>query len=260
MTGFAVTTERDVQRDTGCLVYAVVRAGTRDTLPPEGVDEQPLRLVTHGSVAAVVNEIALERPPGRRADLMAYSRVVDRLLADGVVVPVQFGSVLPDEQSVVEEFLAPNARYFSDLLDELAGRAQFNVRATYHGDVALAEIVAADPLVADLHARTRGKPEDAVFADRLRLGELVAGAMEAKRHLDATTLCDAIGPLTDAHKLELGSGLEVVFDLKVLVDDSRRAEFEERLEDLAETVHERMRLRLVGPVAPYDFVGELSWA
>ena len=48
--------------------------------------------------------------------------------------------------------------------------------------------------------------------------------------------------------------------LRVLVDDSRRAQFEERLEDLAEAVHERMRLRLVGPVAPYDFVGELSWA
>jgi len=259
VTGSAVT-ERDVQLDTGCLVYAVVRAGKRDTLPPEGVDGQPLRLVTYGSVAAVVNEIALERPPGRRADLMAYSRVVDGLLADGVVVPVQFGSVLPDEQSVVEEFLAPDAQYFSVLLDELAGRAQFNVRATYHGDVPLAEIVATDPAVAELHARTRGQPEDAVFADRLRLGELVAQAMDEKRDLDATTLCDAIVPLTDAHKLTMGSGLEVVLDLNVLVDDDRRAEFEERLEDLAEAVHERMRLRLVGPVAPYDFVGELSWA
>ena len=66
MTGSAVT-ERDVQRDTGCLVYAVVRRGERDILPSDGIDNEPLRLVAHGSVAAVVNEIALERPPGRRA-------------------------------------------------------------------------------------------------------------------------------------------------------------------------------------------------
>jgi hypothetical protein len=99
-----------------------------------------------------------------------------------------------------------------------------------------------------------------VFADKVRLGELVAGAMEEKRDFDANVLCDSIVPLTDAYQLTLGSGLEVVFDLNVLVDDDRRAEFEERLEDLAEAVHERLRLRLVGPVAPYDFVGDLSWA
>ena len=258
MTG--PVTEREVRRDTGCLVYAVVRRGERDALPSGAIDDEPLRLVAHGSVAAVVNEIALERPPGRRADLMAYSAVVDALLADGVVVPVQFGSVLPDEQSVVEDLLAPNEGYFADLLDRLAGRSQFNLRASYEGDTALAEIVAADAAVAELHARTRGRPEDEAFADRLRLGELVAGAMDEKRDLDAMSICDAIIPLTDAHRITLGSGLEVVFDLKVLVADDRRAEFEERLEDLAEAVHERMRLRLVGPVAPYDFVGAPAWA
>ena len=31
-------------------------------------------------------------------------------------------------------------------------------------------------------------------------------------------------------------------------------EFEDTLEGLAEAVHERIRLRLTGPVAPYDFV------
>lgn len=255
MTG-SVVTERDVQRDTGLLVYAVVRPGEHDTLPSDGIDHEPLRLVVHGSVAAVVNEIALERPPGRRAELVAYSNVVDALLTGGVVAPVQFGSVLPDEPSLVEEFLAPNEHYFSDLLDQLAGRSQFNVRASYQDDVVLAEIVADDPVVAELQARTRGRTDDAVFADRVRLGELVSGAMDAKREIDTAALCDAIVPLTDAHALTVGSGLEVVFDLKVLVADDRRAEFEERLEDLAEVVHERMRIRLVGPVAPYDFVGE----
>ena len=45
-------------------------------------------------------------------------------------------------------------------------------------------------------------------------------------------------------------------DVAVLVDDDRRDEFEQQLEDLAEAVHERIRLRLVGPVAPFDFVGD----
>ena len=56
------------------------------------------------------------------------------------------------------------------------------------------------------------------------------------------------------------AGVEHVLDVALLVDDDRRAEFEEHLEGLAEAVHERIRLRLVGPVAPYDFVGGDAWA
>jgi hypothetical protein len=249
---------REVEAQTACLVYAVVRADDHGTAASmTGVDGQALRSVVHGPVAAIVNDIAVDRPPGRRADLMAYSDVLDDLLGRGVVVPVQFGSILPDEETVVEEFLAPNVGYFVELLDQLDGRAQFNVRATYVEDVILAEIVASDPEVADLRDRTRHLPEEAAYADRVRLGELVSQAVDVRREFDAQILADAIVPLTAAHHLRLGTGLETVADFIVLVDDDRRPEFEQRLEDLAEAVHERIRLRLVGPVAPFDFVGDV---
>ncbi|WP_426244309.1 GvpL/GvpF family gas vesicle protein [Nocardioides sp. LHG3406-4] len=248
-------TVQDVNQDVGCFVYAVVRAQERRALPATGVDGAPLRLVAHGSVAAVVNDIDIERPPGRRADLLAYSRAVDELLAGGVVVPVRFGSVLPDEEAVREDFLAPNEDYFAELLDQLEGRAQFNLTATYREGAALAEIVAADPVVADLRQRTRDLPEDASYADRVRLGELVSRHIDAKREIDTDELVGSVLPFVAAHHLQVGAGLDVVFDLNVLVDDRNRARFEQHLEDLAEAVHERIGLRLVGPVAPYDFVG-----
>jgi len=37
------------------------------------------------------------------------------------------------------------------------------------------------------------------------------------------------------------------------------AALEDTLEGLAEAVHERIRLRLTGPVAPYDFVEGQPW-
>ena len=131
---------------TGYYVYGVVRAGA-GRVPTDlvGVDQAPVRTVEHGAIAAVVAEIGIERPPGRRADLVAHSEVLDALAASGVVVPVQFGSVLADRESVVAELLEPDAGYFAALLDELSGRAQYNLRATYHEPVVLAEIVAANP-------------------------------------------------------------------------------------------------------------------
>lgn len=258
MTSGTVT-EMDAGEDleTGWCVYGVV-AARAGRLPAglTGIDDAALDLVVHGDIAAVVGEMQLERPPGRRADLMAYSKVLDALAGSGAVVPVRFGSVLPDADSIVEAVLAPDEPLFVDLLEQLAGRRQFTVRAAYQDQVALAEIVRSDPTVAALREHTRDLPEDAAYADRVRLGELVARAMEEKVEVDAQILADAIVPFTAAHRVTLGSGADDVVTVTVLVDDDRREEFEQQLEDLAEAVHERIRLQLVGPTAPYDFVGE----
>lgn len=256
-TGTVTEMDAGEELETGWCVYGVVAART-DRVPAglTGIDDAPLDLVVHGDIAAVVGEMQIERPPGRRADLMAYSKVLDALADSGAVVPVRFGSVLPDGDSVVEAVLAPDEPMYVDLLEQLTGRRQFTVRAAYHDQVALAEIVRSDPHVAALRERTRDLPEDAAYADRVRLGELVARAMEVKVEDDAAILADAIVPFTAAHRVSLGSGADDVVTVTVLVDDDRREEFEQQLEDLAEAVHERIRLQLVGPTAPYDFVGE----
>ena len=260
MTAAARSAATDAQApgagDSGFYVYGVVRAGAqRVPTGLVGVAGQPVRLVEHGEIAAVVAEIPLDRPPGRRADLVAHSEVLDRLMASGVVVPVQFGSVMAEVDDVVEDLLEPNAGYFMSLLDELSGRAQYNLRATYHEPVVLAEVVAADPEIAALRERTRELPEDAAYGERVRLGELVARALEDKRSWDSAALLDAVLPGVAGHVVRSGGGVDHVLDVALLVDDDRRGDFEEQLEALAESVHERMRLRLVGPVAPYDFVG-----
>jgi hypothetical protein len=244
---------------TGYYVYGMVRAG-EVSLPAElvGIDGAPVRTVDHGDIAAVVAEISLERPPGRRSELLAHSAVLDALLASGVVVvPVRFGSFVADSASLVNDLLEPSADYVATLLEELTGRAQYNLRATYHESVVLAEIVAADPDIASLRDVTRDLPEEAAYAERVRLGELVARALEEKRRIDSNLLLDAILPFVDAHVERGGGDVDHLLDIAILVDDDVLAELEEQLEAVAESVHERIRLRLVGPLVPYDFVGEL---
>lgn len=243
----------------GCHVYGVVRADMDAAEDLVGLEGAPVRLVVHGPIAAVVSDVPLERPPGRRADLLAYSRVLDAAARLGPVVPVQFGSVLEDEQDVVDQLLAPDVSYFEALLDELTGRAQFQVRATYQAGVVLPEVVAADPRIARLRELTRDQPEERVYGDLVRLGELVSRAVESKKEFDAQVLLDVVLPFAAAHRVRLGASEDELAEITVLVDDEVRGAFEEELEGLAEAVHERIRLRLVGPLPPYDFVGGDQW-
>lgn len=240
--------------DSVLFVYGVARADAE--LPSmTGVAGHPIRAVVHDQVMAVVGELDVDGPVVRKSDLTAYHDVLNRLAEQGPVVPLRFGSALSDETDVTESLLADRMEDLTALLDALEGRSQFTLRARYVEEAVLGEVVAADPALRELNDRTRGVPEDASWADRLRLGELVAQAVDRRRHGDADDLLGAVLPLVVEHKVLRGSGLDHVLEVALLVDDARRTELEQTLEAYAEAVHERIRLRLLGPLAPYDFVG-----
>jgi hypothetical protein len=247
------------------FVYGVVRAGgdgadrRADGLP--GIRESTVDLIVGGSVAAAVTAGALEEPPRRRADLLAYQSVLDALHRSGPVVPVQFGSVLWDADAVVEDLLLPQQDMFNALLDRLDGKQQYTLRATFIEEAVLADLVATDPEVRALREQTRDQPELAFYPERVRLGELVAQALEDRSLAEAEELWAAIEPFAAEHRVRTPPSAQHVLDVALLVEEGRTQDLVERLEDLAEAVHDRIRMRLVGPLAPYDFVGEDSeWA
>jgi len=250
-------TVSEVREDTGLFVYAVVPAGR--ALPDDvtGVDGSPLSVVDHGHIAAVVGVTSLDRPPGRRADLTAYSSVLEALLPGGPVAPLRFGCVVPDRDVLVREVLAPRESELARLLEELEGRVQYNLRVTFEEAAVLAEIVSADARIRDLRERTRDLPDDVAVGDRIRLGELVAHAWEHWARLDADRILDELLPMVAEHRLRREPGPQVVLDVALLVDGSRSQEVEDRLEHMAADSVDRLRFRLVGPVAAYDFVGSI---
>jgi gas vesicle protein GvpL/GvpF len=246
-----------VREDIGLFVYAVVPADRRMPEDVTGVDGSPLSVVVHRDIGAVVGPMSLDRPPGRRADLTAYSTVMEALLPGGPVAPLRFGCVVPDRDVVVSEVLEPRADDLAVLLEDLTGRAQFNLQVTFVEAAILAEIVAADPQIRALRERTRGAAEGTAVGERIRLGELVAHAWEHWARQDADRLLDELLPMVVGHRLRREPGAEVVLDAALLVDSGRSQELEDRLEHLAADSADRLRFRLVGPLAAYDFVGSI---
>lgn len=240
--------------EAAVLVYGVV--GAHPPAVPEdavGPDGAALRQVMFHDLAAVVGGVMPGWRPGRE-DLVRYSSIVDGLAQHGPVVPVQFGSLLADEQEVVDRVLAPEAERLSALLEELAGKVQVQIRARYVEEAVLAEVVAADPEVRDLRERTKDLPDEVGHADRIRLGELAAHAVAERAAEDADTVLDVVRPHVTAEIIRPVGGLDVL-DVVALVEAEELHVLEDALEALAEAAHDRMRIRLVGPTAPYDFVG-----
>lgn len=238
-----------------CYVFAVVDADLADDAVRQAPGDSALlgdvRLLRCGPVAAVVGTLTPDQPLGRAADLRAHEQVVAGLVASGVgVLPLRFGSVVADEGAVVEDVLSGHLDELTAGLDRVRGCTQFKVTATYQLDAVLAEVLADRPEIAAL----RG--QQASMSDRIRLGEQVVRALGSLRVTDAPPILDRVSELaSDVHTTEPGAP-ETVVQLAALVRNDRAARFMTALEDCGRRQGARMRIRVVGPVAPYDFVPE----
>ncbi|GAA2440164.1 GvpL/GvpF family gas vesicle protein [Actinomadura vinacea] len=241
-------------------VYGVTRAAAALPDGLTGLDGRPVTLITHEGCAAVTSDLPVGRPLGERADLLAHEHVLEALLATGtVVVPFRFGAALAGPEAVEKELLAANAERLTQILDRLDGRLEVRVRGTYVQDALLREVMNDDPQIADLNDRLRRIPADAADAayyDRVRLGEMIARSLEQRREADGQALLEALAPAAHDLVRKPPAREDDVMDAAFLVDADRREDFERAVRDTGAAHADRITLRLIGPLPPYDFVPE----
>ena len=208
--------------------------------------------IRHGRVAAIVSDVPVGRPLGTRDDLVAHESVLDAVAAHAAVVPMRFPAVV-EEHAVVDELLAPNEEHFLELLEGFEGQVQFTLTGRYEQDAVLREVLAEDEEIRALRERVRGLPEDASYYDRVRLGELVVKAIEERREDDGARIVERLQPFAVAVVTNQLAAPDDVVNAAFLVERRRRQEFEEAVEGVGADLVGRVRLRLIGPIAPYDF-------
>ena len=241
-------------------IYGIIRTDAPVPNDLTGLDDQPVSVVPHGQCAALVSELTQERPLGERADLIAHQRVLDAFVSSRLeVLPFRFGAVLNSRDAVEKELLAENGERLGQVLEQLKGRQELRVKGTYVEDAVLREVMAEEPQVAQLNQRLREIPADAADAayyDRVRLGEMVAESIKRRRDQDGTRLLESLTPAATAVVPHTPVREEDVLDASFLVDQEKLSEFEQAVNKLTADHQGRIRLRLIGPLPPYDFVPE----
>jgi len=233
-------------------VYGVVAAGSLEGFELEGVRAQAVVQIEDDGLAALASELPDPKLQVRRRDLHAHLDVMKAAFERTTIVPCSFGTVFPSGEAVREELLASRREQLLELLEKLDRRAQFEVSVAYDEEVVLREVLAAEPEVARLSSQTRDGGDATYFA-RVRLGELVAEALGARRAADADAVVDALIP--HAEGLEVADARhDRVVKASFLVAQDRIRVFEHAVEELAAEGNGRMRFELVGPLPPTAFV------
>ncbi|RLP86148.1 GvpL/GvpF family gas vesicle protein [Micromonospora sp. CV4] len=241
--------------ETGLFIYGFVPADVEATPDAAGVGEPPgeVAVIRHGDLGALVSEVPLDAPLGRSADLRAYQELLDGTAAVAPVLPVRFGTVVTGPDAVVD-LLRPHHDRFAAALAELEGRVQYVVHGRFDERTLLRGVLDENPTAAGLAEQVRGRSEAASREPRIRLGELISQAVELRREAENRRLLDATAEYVVSAQLRPPSHELDAAHLALLVDTDQEAALVDALEEYAQHRRGLLRMRLLGPLAPYDFV------
>ncbi|OMC34737.1 gas vesicle protein GvpFL [Mycobacterium colombiense] len=244
------------QADSAVYVYGIVPGDVEVEKSAQGIGDPPapVDVVHEGDIAALVSVIAVDHALGTPEDLQAHAKLLDGTAGVAPVLPLRFGAVMTDQDAVAEELLREHHDEFAQALKALEGQAEYIVKGRYDEQAFLARLLSENDEARQLADDIRGKSEDASRNSRIALGELIANAIEAMRNADTNTVIDEIegiasqvNPREPTHEWDAAH-------VAVLCEVERQAELEEVVKRMNENAGGLMRLRLLGPVAAYDFV------
>lgn len=170
-------------------------------------------------------------------------------MADGTVLPLQFGYTAPDDQAVTQ-VLRERADGYLAALERLSGCAEYHVKASQDEGVLLRGILQDSDRARQLNDRMRAGDADPRLP--LELGEIVAGEVRERQEALAARLVGALIPLAVAHSVRAPAEGDIL-GVSLLVHDDDKDAFLQAEAALADE-NEGVQFRFAGPLPPYSFV------
>jgi hypothetical protein len=240
--------------EASLYVYAIVPAqpGSDDADLASG----GLRTIAAGPFAAVVGDGPNVESRGQSREdlvlqLVAHQKTVEQIMRAAPVLPVKFGTLVPDEASV-RSFLERGGPAFQAAFDRLAGCVQVEILVKWDVKTVFAEIANEEAIVGlkkkwELHI---GAPEDAL---RFAIGKLVKQSLDRRRAALAASLSEALRAVAVDAIANPATADQVVLHLVLLMKADQMAALDRCLETLDAAHAGRLTCRCVGPLAPYSF-------
>jgi hypothetical protein len=237
-------------------LYCIIEADKPLTFAAPGVGgaEHVVHTINHRGLAAVVSASPAIGYESTKRNMTAHMKVLEEVMRSHTILPIRFNSVSPNADSVRDDVLAPGADSLKARLVRIGGHVEMGVKALWREDVLYEEIVAAHDDIRRLRDRVEGRPPEATYRERLRLGEMVEQALIDKRARESEAMLALLRPYAKEVVVRDPIIERMALNVALLLKASDQAPFEQRLSALDADESARMTFKCVGPVPPYNFV------
>lgn len=228
-------------------LYAVTDREAKPGLKTPGFEDAAPVAIAYRKVAAVIGRLAAARVPVAEANLWRHEAVVEALMERHAVLPVRFGTVVPDE-AAARAILAEGYDGFVANLERVRGHVEVGLRVLWGEQ--------PPPSLKSRRAagNSEGQARDGTAYLLAKLeSERERQAWRGRAESRAASLYGPLAQLAAQSVYRLLVTPRLLLSAAFLVHRSRVARFRGHVERLGAR-HCDLRLLCTGPWPPYSFV------
>jgi hypothetical protein len=234
-------------------VYGIMRRDDAARAAAAIKDTVTVETVEHERISGLVSPTPGTGLQLRRDNILAHADVLQAAFEHGPVLPFRFGTAVADADAVIRELLAPSADRLTARLDALDGKVEMQLKAVYGEEPFLRSVLGQDPALARKVQRTQDMPAAASHFERIRIGEAIAAAVQARAAADGSTLLDVLAPIALDHVISPPHHERALANVAFLVDRAELPRFDRAVEAMSEQRGAEIEFKLIGPMPPYSF-------
>ena len=241
---------------SGIYVYAVIPTESELVFEADGVDgEGAVYTVMHDGLAAVTSPSPLGDYRGLQRNevipyLVAHQRVVEAVMEEYALLPIRFGTVLPDATWILR-LLQQGRPFFHRALEMLGHRVQMEVVVLWELARVFGEIAQEEPIV-QAKQQMASRPED-MQTLQIVVGQMVKASLERRRAALKSRIVPSLQEITSELVQNGSMDDSMVANLALLLDATGCERLDRQLDVLDAEFGGQLTFRRVGPLPPYSF-------
>ena len=241
----------------GKYIYGIIATNEAPNFGPIGIGGKASEVVTIGArgLTAVVSNSSLDHYVISRENLLAHTRVIEKVAEQFTILPMCFCTIAESSDEILA-MLEEREREFKNLLRDLEGKVEVGIKMIWKD---MKKIY--DEMICENRAiRTLKKHGTCGQKDLVHAGELVEAALDEKKAVEGEEHLRPLKKISVEHKQNEPKTEDMIVDAAFLVDRDWLKEFDTHIEQIAEENKDRVNIKYVGPMPPFSFVHlELHW-
>ena len=242
----------------GRYVYGIIEGPDHRPHSRNGIGNGDVGLIHYRDLAAVVSHVPVKEIDRFDEELLTselrnHQLVLEDVMRHCTVIPMKFGIVARSEDDV-KGLLAAAYADIKQTFGELDDSVELNLQAAWDEAKVLSEVTSGNESVARFRQvlASAGSGQDTGM--RIELGRAVFTALDRVRRAHIKDVVDTLNEVATRSCSGKLTTADMILNESFLVKRDREAEFDRKVNLLAETYDGTLGFKYVGPMPPYSFV------
>jgi len=239
----------------GKYIYCIIGGIEPRTFGPLGIGGRgdELHTICYNDIAAVVSNSPIKKYVVSRENTLAHEKAIEEVMKEYTVLPVRFVTIAKDEKKV-KKILEKEYDKFKDMLSKIEGKKELGLKAIFSGDVIYKDILEKYEDIRALKEKIATISPEKSYYERMKIGEMVEGALQKEKDNYENEIMNCLSPLAQDVRTNNTYGERMIINAAFLVERQQEAEFDRKVNELAENYGEKVKFKYIGTVPPFNFV------